>query len=224
MDNFFNEIENEILDKRRKEIKQSIRDDHASRDGILQSQEDSLDSLLNQFKSINTFAQNILQCSSPQDIIDFEHQITMQCEKLKGDKSKAILTPQAQEQKLVKFKREEKIMEPFSHIASGIDIKKCKINGLESPSIIVGEKITFHVILYPLYDHYMLDLKCLTVQVQYFNSDDEVTTEKVAIKRDNISDQSEIDRLEITYIATKSGNHMVSVLVEGQHIPRSPFQ
>ena len=225
LNNFFNDIENEILDKRRKEIKQSIEDDHTSRDDMLQNQEDSLDSLLTQFNSINTFAQNMLQCTSPQDVIEFEHQITMQCKKLKEDKSKAIHTPQAEEQKLVKFEKEEKTMEPFFQIASGIDIKKCKINGPEHTRIVVGEKIAFHVILYPLYDHYMLDLKSLTVQVQYFNSgDDEVTTERVEIKRDIKSDHSEVDRLEITYIATKSGNHMVSVLVEGQHIPRSPFQ
>ena len=225
LDNFFSEIENDILDKRRKEIKQTIGNDYASRDKVLQKQEDLLESLLNQFKGINTFAQNMIQCSSAQDVIGFEHQITKQREKLREDKSKAILIPQAEEQKLIEFKKEEKILEPFSHIGSGIDIKRCKINGPKSTSVIVGEKVSFGVVLYPLYDHYLLDLKSLTVQVQYLNSgDDEVTTERVIIRRNIESDQSEVDGLEITYTVTKSGDHIVSVLVEGQHVPRSPFQ
>ena len=225
LDNFFHKIERDILDQQRLEIKQSIGENHASRDNILQKQEVLLDSLLSQFKSICTFAENMLQYSAAQDVIDFEYRIIKRSEKLKEDKSKVVLTSQAEEQKLIRSMNEDTILESFSHIVSGIDIKKCKIIGPKSTTIIVGETIIFHVILYPLYDRYMLNFKSLTVQVQYLNSDnDEVTTEKVTIKRNIKADQSEDDMLEITYIATKTGDHMVSVLVEGQHIPRSPFQ
>ena len=70
----------------------------------------------------------------------------------------------------------------------------------------------------------MLNLDSLTVQVHYFNSSDDVTTEKITIKKDTKCNQFEDEEFEITYIATKSGDHMVSILIEGQHIPRSPFQ
>ena len=93
--------------------------------------------------------------------------------------------------------------------------------GPNATKVLVGEKVLFSVILYPLYDHYMLDLKSLTARVHYFNSGDH---EEVTITKILKSDPSEDDRHEMSYIPTKSGDHIVSVLVEGQHIPGSPFK
>ena len=225
LNNFFSKIAKDILEKRRNEIKQKVGDDHAFRDDILESQEGLLDSLLSQFKSIHTFAENMLQYSAAQDVIDFEHEITKRSEKLRDDKSKTVLIPKIEKQKLINFLNEDKILETFSKIGSGIDIKKCKIIGPKSTNILVGEKVAFCVILYPSSDYCILDFNSLNAQVHYFNrGDDEVATEKVTIKKIIKSNQSEDDMYEITYIPTKSGDHMVSVLVEGEHIPRSPFQ
>ena len=218
-------IAKDILDKRRNEIKQKVVDDHASRDSILQKQEDSTDSLLSQFKGICTFAENMLQYSAPQDVVDFEHEIVKQSEKLGDNKNTIVLIPKAEEQKLIKFLNECKIIDSISYIGSGVDIKKCKIIGPKNTKSLVGENVLFSVILYPLYDGYMLDLKSLTAEVHYFNNDDDTAaTEKVTIKKIVKSNLSEDDRYEISYVPTKSGDHMVSVMVEGQHIPRSPFQ
>ena len=167
----------------------------------------------------------MLQYSAAQDVIDFEHEIVKQSEKLGDNKSRIVLIPKAEEQKLIKFLNESNITKSISCIGSGVDIKKCKIIGPKNTKILVGDKILFSVILYPLYDSYMLDLKSLTAEVHYFNNDDDTAAmEKVTIKKIVKSSQSEDDRYEISYIPTKSGDHMVSVMVEEQHIPRSPFQ
>ena len=210
-----------FFDNQKEEIRQRVRESHNARDNILHPQKDILESLLNQFKSISVFAQNMLQYSTAQDVIDLEQLVIKKSEKLKEKRSRVV--PQVEEQKL-KFLKEDKPLEPLFHSVSGIDIKKCKIIGPKNTRVTVGEEVIFYVTLYPLYDHHMLNLDSLTVQVHYFNNSDDVTTEKVTIKKDTKCNQFEDEEFEITYIASKSGDHMVSILIEGQHIPRSPFQ
>ena len=229
LDNFFHKITKDILDARKNEMKHNVVGHHASREKILQSQEDSLESLLSQFKAICTFAENMLQYRAAQDVIDFEHKITKQSRHLNNENRIAVLTPKAEEQKLIKFLNEGNLLEPFSHlvqsfshIGSCVNLERTKMIGPKTTKVLVGEKVLFSVIVYPLYDHYMLDLRSLTVQVHYFNSaNHEVSTEDVTIKRVVNCDD---DRYEMSYTPTKSGDHMVSVLIEGQHIPRSPFK
>lgn len=61
-----------FFDNQKEEIRQRVRESHNARDNILHPQKDILESLLNQFKSISVFAQNMLQYSTAQDVIDLE--------------------------------------------------------------------------------------------------------------------------------------------------------